>query len=120
VKLHHVAIATPDPEALAAFYMGVLAFERVEKANSASVWLALGDALLMLEKSQADDIARPFSEKRKGLHLLAFAVTAAEREAWRQRLQKAGVAIEAETPHSLYFFDPDGNRIALSHYPHLV
>jgi hypothetical protein len=32
-------------------------------------------------------------------------------------LSNAGIAIEAETPHTIYFRDPDGRRVALSDYP---
>jgi hypothetical protein len=43
--------------------------------------------------------------------LLAFAIDASARDAWR-----AKVTVEAETTHTLYFRDPDGRRVAVSSY----
>ena len=40
-----------------------------------------------------------------------------ERARWEQRLADAGVAIERTTAFSLFFRDPEGNRLALSHHP---
>ena len=52
------------------------------------------------------------------LHL-AFAISAAELEGWRERLQAQGVAIEGETAWprggtSLYIRDPDGHLLELA------
>jgi catechol 2,3-dioxygenase-like lactoylglutathione lyase family enzyme len=52
------------------------------------------------------------------LHL-AFAISASEVEAWRERLQSHGVSIEGEMEWprggtSLYFRDPDGHLVELA------
>jgi catechol 2,3-dioxygenase-like lactoylglutathione lyase family enzyme len=52
------------------------------------------------------------------LHL-AFAISASELEAWRERLQSHGVPIEGEVKWprggtSLYFRDPDGHLVELA------
>ena len=48
--------------------------------------------------------------------LLAFAADGEDKERWRARLEAAGVAVEAETAHTLYFRDPDGRRVGVSSY----
>jgi catechol 2,3-dioxygenase-like lactoylglutathione lyase family enzyme len=49
---------------------------------------------------------------------LAFSIEAQEIEAWRQRLQSEGIAVESEVSwdggaHSLYFRDPDEHLVEL-------
>ncbi len=48
--------------------------------------------------------------------LVAFGIEEADADRWRRTLAAAGIAIEAETAFTLYFRDPDGRRLALSHY----
>jgi catechol 2,3-dioxygenase-like lactoylglutathione lyase family enzyme len=128
--VHHLAIATANPEGLAEFYehvLGLAVRSRQDDGHGVrSVWLELGAAaLLMLERGdpqrsapQAEANApTSFAEKRPGFHLLALAIERRERAAWRARLEANGVHVEHESEHSLYFRDPDGNRLALSHYP---
>jgi catechol 2,3-dioxygenase-like lactoylglutathione lyase family enzyme len=62
--------------------------------------------------------AIPPHEGNGRLHL-AFAIPASELDAWRERLQSHGVAIEGEVvwPRggtSLYFRDPDGHLVELA------
>lgn len=125
MKVHHVAIATPDPERLAVFYTEALGLRRSkvhheEGSRVRSIWLDMGGAILMLERadaSQPTESAEPFATKRPGLHLLAFAISAEERDAVVLKLRHRGVAIEHETAFTVYVRDPDGNRLGLSHYP---
>jgi glyoxylase I family protein len=124
LALHHLAIATPDPDRLAAFYQDVLGLElhsRHEDAHGTrAIWLELsGPALLMLERSESRAAAAQgaFVEKRPGFHLLALAISAGARSEWRTRLEHSGVAIVDESLHTIYFRDPDGNRLGLSHHP---
>jgi catechol 2,3-dioxygenase-like lactoylglutathione lyase family enzyme len=53
-----------------------------------------------------------------GPHHIGFAIKAQVYEAWKQRLEAAGLAIESETSwprggRSLYFRDPDGHLLEL-------
>ncbi len=77
-----------------------------------SIWLAAEDAVLMLE--HADD-AEP-SPSCASMEMIAFAVSAADRDALRVRLAGASIAIEAETGYTTYFRDPDGRRVGVSTY----
>lgn len=56
-------------------------------------------------------------QEKPGWHLLALTISAADRNDWRTRLAAAGIPITGESAYSLYFSDPEGNRLALSHYP---
>jgi catechol 2,3-dioxygenase-like lactoylglutathione lyase family enzyme len=106
---------TADLERLERFYVGVLGFAIVlrRRPRDGSVWLDAGGAVLMLECAEAGEpgvIA-------DAMELLAFGIDSDEKEAWRGRLERAGVDVQAETAHTLYFRDPDGRRLAVSAYP---
>ncbi len=113
MRIHHLALRTVDLARLRGFYVGVLGLcpSAAADERATRVWLQAGDAVLMLER--ADDGEPPIA--RGTMELVAFAVD--DREAWRARLEHAGVRIEAETAHTLYFRDPDGRRVAVSDYP---
>ncbi len=66
---------------------------------------------------EATAFVAEFAAKAPGLHLLAFRIVPESRAAWVGKLRAAGVAIENESPHTIYFRDPEGNRVGLSHYP---
>ncbi len=56
-------------------------------------------------------------DSRAGYHLLALAIAPGERASWEARLAAAGVAVVHRTRWTSYVFDPEGNRIGLSHHP---
>jgi catechol 2,3-dioxygenase-like lactoylglutathione lyase family enzyme len=112
LRIHHVAMRTRDVSALERFYVSVLGlavFRRDEMRGS--VWLDASGVMLMLERAEAGEPPVPAGTKE----IVAFAVD--DKDAWRNRLTKAGLAIEAETAHTLYFRDPDGRRVAVSTHP---
>ncbi|HEV8324220.1 MAG TPA: VOC family protein [Myxococcota bacterium] len=74
--------------------------------QAGSVWLALGDAILMIEPGPP---AAP--------RALVLAIDRAAREVWRARLAAAGHPVTDETRFTLYARDPAGNRVGLSHWP---
>lgn len=119
-RLHHVALGTPDVERLATFYREV--FSLTERARHfdaerrlRSIWLDLEPSLLMIERT--DEPLRRVAHIGAGPFLLAFTIDPAERRAVERALERAGVVIESRTEFSSYARDPDGNRIAISHYP---
>jgi catechol 2,3-dioxygenase-like lactoylglutathione lyase family enzyme len=106
VRIHHVALRTPDLGRLERFYAGVLGLAVMRRDDArGSVWLEAGGAILMLERAGAAEPLVPAGTK----DLVAFAVD--DLDPWRDR-----VAVEAETEHTLYFRDPDGRRVAVSTY----
>lgn len=120
--LHHLAIKAVDPARVAAFYRDVLGLAELTRhhlpdGELRSVWLACGDAIVMIERATRPAARTPaFADDRPGLHLVALTMAAAEREAWRQKLARAGHPVVHETAHTLYVQDPEGNRVGLSSF----
>ena len=119
--VHHLALGTRDVERLAHFYREAFGLTEVNRHMGAagelrSIWLDLGGPLLMLEATVASDRAR-VEGTPAGLFLLALRVSVSERAALEQKLEALGTRIESRTQFTSYARDPDGNRIAMSHYP---
>jgi catechol 2,3-dioxygenase-like lactoylglutathione lyase family enzyme len=119
--VHHLAVLVQDLQRAEAFYGSVLGLpvqRRWEDDQGAprSVWLTLGgDAFLALELAPPSG-ARGTGDL-PGWHCVALGIAPADREPWRARLAKAGFPVERETSFTLYTRDPEGNVVALSHYP---
>jgi catechol 2,3-dioxygenase-like lactoylglutathione lyase family enzyme len=114
LKIHHLALRVEDPERSASFYAGVLGLLELRRFPAAdvtaSIWLAAGDAVLMLERA-----LRGAGPEQGSGHLLALQVD--DLAVWEARLLAAGVAIDDRTAFTLYVRDPDGHRVGLSTYP---
>ena len=108
-----MALRVADCERSAAFYAGVLGLREtrrfVESGALRSIWLAAGEATLMLEHALKG--AGP--DEGSG-HLIAFAVE--DLPDWERRLALAGVAVQDRTAATLYVQDPDGHRVGLTTY----
>ncbi len=113
MRLHHLALRTPDLVRLRAFYEGVLGLPVVRETPPRSVWLEAGGAVVMLEASEPGEPGIPSLSRE----FVAFAIEPGARAAWEARLARAGVAVEARTDHTLYFRDPDGRRVGVSSHP---
>lgn len=124
LPLNHIAIKVNDLETCSAFYERLLN-QKPFKINLAadgqvySHWFKLAMGLLMLEKTQlAPQNKRGFgNQEQAGLHLLSFHITPEQRMWWQKKLDTLGIKIEKYSEYSLYFYDPEGNPLALSHYP---
>jgi catechol 2,3-dioxygenase-like lactoylglutathione lyase family enzyme len=115
MRIHHLAMRTKDLARLEAFYSGLLGLEVIRGTSSdGRVWLRAGDAILMLELAEPGEPEIPANCKE----FVAFAISANERQHWRNAIEQSGWVIEVETPHTLYFRDPDGRRVGLSSYAH--
>ncbi|RDV39499.1 hypothetical protein DV096_02700 [Bradymonadaceae bacterium TMQ3] len=119
--LHHIALGAREVEEVARFYceafgLRELTRHRNEDGTLRSVWLDLNPGVLMVEHTRDE---RPQVEGvGAGPFLLAFAIAVEERESLRRRLESMGSEVEDESTYSLYARDPEGNRVAVSHYPH--
>lgn len=122
-NFHHLAIQVADLAACERFYREVLGLPVLrrwpaEGGGDRSVWLAVGDGFLALERAGgATGPAAPWRDGLPGLHLLALRIGPGERATWEERLRSAGVEVVHRSPHTLYVRDPEGNRIGLSHWP---
>jgi catechol-2,3-dioxygenase len=113
VRVHHIALRTRDLAALERFYAGVLGLTVSRARDARSAWLDAGGTILMLERADEDEPGIPSGSKE----LIAFAIDPGERSAVEARLARAGVSIEGRTDYTIYFRDPDGRRVGVSHYP---
>lgn len=121
--VHHLAIVARDLDLAEAFYCGVLGLPVMKRwddeESPRSVWLALGGgAFLAVERAAAGGPKRV--DAAPGWHCVALTISVGARAAWRARLVEARVAIERESPFSIYMRDPEGNLVALSHWPDAV
>jgi catechol 2,3-dioxygenase-like lactoylglutathione lyase family enzyme len=72
---------------------------------------------VFLAIERAATLAPTRADDAPGHHCVALKIAEKERAEWRERLETAGHPVERESPYSMYFRDPDGNLLALSHYP---
>ena len=122
LAFHHIAIQCTDLGACERFYREVLGLEVLRRwpgpgGVDRSVWLALGDGFLALERAQAEPERRAWRDGVPGLHLLALRIAPSERAAWEARFESRGVSVVHRTRWTIYVRDPEGNRIGLSHHP---
>ena len=121
LALHHLAVKVRDVDRVAAFYRDVLGLPEQRRHHDArglrSVWLEAAEALVMVERADAPGEPPVFALDPPGLHLVAFRVPPDAWPAWRRRLAEHGVPIVAETEHTAYVQDPEGNRVGLSSWP---
>lgn len=112
--MHHLAFRTRDLPRLEAFYVNVLGFTlKSGGTQGRSVWLDAGGAIVMLERADTEEVG----VDPRSMELVAFAIERSARAGCESALRAAGVAVEATTAFTVYFRDPDGRRVALSHYP---
>ncbi len=123
------ALYVTDLEAAEAFYGDVLGLERIAKVEGRHVFFRCGRGVVLLFNAEATR-QPPAADARLpvpphgavGQGHLCFAASAEEIEAWKNRLEAAGIEIEADfewPPHStepsggrsIYIRDPSGNSL---------
>jgi catechol 2,3-dioxygenase-like lactoylglutathione lyase family enzyme len=112
-----------DLEAAERFYSQVLGLKAFTKAEGRHVFFRCGPGVFLLfnpaRTSQAEGPLPVPPHGARGPGHIAFAMSAAEIESWRDKLRQHGVEIEAEITwpsggQSLYFRDPAGNSVELA------
>ncbi|RXV66738.1 glyoxalase/bleomycin resistance/extradiol dioxygenase family protein [Roseovarius sp. A46] len=119
------ALYAADLDAAERFYGGVLELERVVRVGARHVFYRVGDGVLLIfnpgetckPPSNPDMPVPPHGAQGPG-HF-CFAVDGAALDAWRARLEAAGVEIEADFhwpngARSIYFRDPAGNSLEMA------
>jgi len=119
MKLHHLALGARDLERVAAFYRDLLGLREVRRHHEPggrlrSIWLDLGGPVLMIE--QTEEPARRVQGVGAGPFLLALSADPSDRVTLEKSLTMSGFPVEARTEQTVYFRDPEGNRVALSSY----
>ena len=121
-KIGHVLLRVVDLERSKAFYRDILGFKIAEEdpGHGRDVFMTLGEdfhTLDLVQHSSPEDAQRP-SRTQIGTGHIAFQVASYEalRDAYCTLLEH-GVEIERAIDHvnqrSIYFADPDGNRLEI-------
>lgn len=110
--VHHIALRTRDLAGLARFYREVIGLGERAGAGEGRVWLAAGATIVMLERAGDDEPLRG-----KDDDVIAFSATPHERREVERRAARWGIALDGTTAFTTYLRDPDGRRVAVSHYP---
>jgi glyoxylase I family protein len=123
---HHLAIQVRSLEETAAFYRRILGLAERERHHRPdgtlrSIWLDVpgtSGGFLALEEAACEPARDdPFRTDRAGPLLLALRIDAKERATVLAELERLGVPVVHQTRWTVYFRDPEGNRLALSHHP---
>jgi catechol 2,3-dioxygenase-like lactoylglutathione lyase family enzyme len=116
------ALYAEDLDAAEAFYGGVLGLERIARGGRRHVFFRCGAGVLLLFDPRETAVADPSAplpvppHGARGPGHLCFRAEPLGIEAWRERLEAAGVAIEAVVDwpgggRSVYLRDPAGNSL---------
>lgn len=136
MRVHHIALLTPDPGGLAAFYADRLGLAEVRRAEDErglrAVWLDAGGTIVMVERGERrgglpatagtggasgrDSGGAPAAGMAgdAGWDGVFFAVEPGSGPRWAAAL---GDAVVGRTAFTLYARDPDGNRFGVSSWP---
>ena len=117
-KLGHVVLKVRDAQQAKDFYTRVLGLQvAYEDRQRGMVFLSFGTehhelALFQLATGEPPEATQP------GVHHIAWQLGSfAELQAAHRELVELGIPVEATVEHnvtrSVYFFDPDGNRVEL-------
>jgi len=126
LALHHLAIQCADLGRCERFYRDVLGLPVLrrwprEEGGDRSVWLSVGSVaaagFIALERAEGPPERRAWRDGSPGLHLVALRIAPGERRGGEDRLDAAGVLVVHRTRWTIYFHDPEGNRIGLTHHP---
>ncbi len=119
-RLLESALYVDDPKRSAQFYQRLFGFELIRAGERMHVLSVEGKQILLLCKKGASvNITSPPPHDGDGHLHLAFAIPAAELDAWESWLGQNGVPIEEKITwelggRSLYFRDPDHHLVELA------
>jgi catechol 2,3-dioxygenase-like lactoylglutathione lyase family enzyme len=122
--IDHVALAVPDVERSAAWYIDLLGFERLYPGMWDGVPLFIGKgttAIALFPRRSGGESASSPQGQRNEVDMLHLAMRADRRNflAAQEDLKKRGIQFEFqdhEISHSIYFRSPDGHRLEITTY----
>ena len=122
--LHHIALQVYNLEKVAHFYREVLQLPEMTRhfrpdGTLRSIWMKLSgqpeqQGFLAIEQA---DTPSSITSGPAGYSFLALGIDRDDRRHVEERLRSLGVPVEHASRWTLYFRDPEGNRVGLSHYP---
>ncbi|OOG68372.1 Glutathione transferase FosA [Ensifer sp. M14] len=109
------ALYASDLDSAEAFYGGVLGLEKITRAGNRHVFFRCGPGVLLIF-NPTETIKPPLSHGTTGQGHMCFRVAREALDAWKAKLEAAGIAIEADVAwpngaRSFYFRDPAGNSL---------
>lgn len=116
------ALYAADLDAAERFYGGILGLSRIRREGARHVFYQCGRGVLLIfnpdetEKPPAPGAPPVPPHGARGAGHACFAAEGATLDAWRERLEAAGVAVESvvnwpQGGRSIYFRDPAGNSL---------
>jgi catechol-2,3-dioxygenase len=119
-KIVETCIYSRDLIAMKRFYWGTIGLEVVQEEEGKFVFLKAGKSMLLIfnpERTSPTNEKLPPHGAAGQIHF-AMEIDGADYAAWKERLVRSGIAIEAEVgwkgeSRSLYFRDPAGNLVEL-------
>lgn len=125
LRVLETCIYATDLDAAERFYVDVLGLERYSAVAGRHVFFRCGSGMFLIfnpaRTSEPSSVAGTLvpGHGTNGPGHVAFAIPDTEVPAWRERLERAGVAIESEVTwprggRSLYLRDPAGNSVELA------
>ena len=122
--IDHVALAVPDVERSAAWFIDVLGFERLYPGmwNDVPVFIGKGTTgIALFPRQERADSTSSSQDQRDKLDMLHLAMRADRKNflAAQEDLKRRGIAFEFadhEISHSIYFRNPDGHRLEITTY----
>ena len=119
--IDHIALAVRDIEHSAKWYIDVLGFERRYEGmwNGIPVFIGKGDTALALFPVRESKSQTAIRSDNGGMLHLAFRADARNFSVAQNELNRRGIKFEFEDheiSHSIYFRDPDGNRLEITTY----
>ncbi len=119
LRILETCLYADDLSAAEDFYCRILGLELFARDEGRHIFFKLGDSMLLIF-NPADSVAQTHlpAHGQEGAGHLAMAAEESELDAWKVRLEEAGVAIERDYlwpqgGRSLYFRDPAGNSVEI-------
>lgn len=117
-SLNHIAIKVKSMGPCLEFYHSILGLKILKENRRTdnsirSIWLGIGEIILMLEK---EEMLYPQIGNTQGFAFIALTIKKEESSAWKKKLELSGIVLEKETEYTMYFRDPEGNQVGLSHF----
>jgi len=122
--IDHVALNVRDMERAMSFYSKTLGLQISARENQKpgiEYFLDCGGSLIGLIQAKEDEPEHFFQNTGVGANHFSFRIHSADFDATIEKLKEAGVPIlfskKREKSWSLYFCDPDGNKLEMTAWP---
>ena len=123
--IDHAAIHVKDLEKSKAFYTQILGLQvsaRERQKPGVEYFLDCGSSLIGLIQGRPEGDVHKLQDEGFGVNHIAFGVKTQDFDRCVEELKSQGVTIvhskKREKSWSVYFLDPDGNKLELTAWPH--